>query len=85
MTNSIEQVIRTMAGQVERLDERSETATKHLASIDGKLSQQNGRIDDLESWRDKFIGGLKGISKLLGITSLVLGAIYTIAKLTGWA
>ena len=40
-----------------RLDERTEVIQEALVSLCKKLDRQNGRIDKLESWRDKVLGG----------------------------
>ena len=84
MADSIDTVIRTMAARVEVLYDRSERTNEHLSNIDQRLTTQNGRLDKLESWRDKFTGELRGVSKVLVICSVLLSSILAVAKLTGW-
>lgn len=40
-----------------RLDQRTEDMLNTLSGIDEKLGEQNGRIDQLEKWQARIVGG----------------------------
>lgn len=55
-----------------RLDERTEAMLGSLKALCESQALQNGRIDKLESWRDKIIGGSVVYGLLVGVASPII-------------
>ena len=82
ITTRLEDVIRGMAGQVGEIHGWRGSVDRRLDGVEKGLGTQNGRIDDLESSRDKSIGmgtvlGWVG-GFLIGLPSLTYGVIKVV-------
>lgn len=78
----LEKVIRDMAGQVGEIHGWRGSVNRRLDGVEKGLGTQNGRIDDLESSRDKRIGMGTVLSWvggfLVGLPSLTYGVIKVV-------
>ena len=82
ITNKLEDVIRTMAGEVTQTRVTQATLIADVGNMHKDVKKLNGRLatvekktDKLESWRDKFLGGGKVVGGLVILIGMIFGAL----------
>lgn len=60
-----------------------ETVLSEIKKTNGHLEKQNGRIDSLESTRDKFSGGIKVMSVIVTLVIIIQASINIYNSING--
>ena len=82
-TRQIDDVIRKMAVKVGEIHGWRDSVNNRLDGIDEKLSTQNGRIDDLETFEDETKASRKTTTKWVSGMVILFGFLFTAFRIWG--
>ena len=82
ITTRLEDVIRGMASEVTQtritqatLVTKQDSMHEDIKATKIDVRKINGRVNKLESWRDKFLGGGKVVGGLVVVIGIIFGAL----------
>ena len=69
------------AGKVAIIEEHINTMNRSIADAIKHNGEQDVKIDDLESWKDKLTGGAKATAKISGGLVVIMGLVLAVLRL----